>query len=75
MKASAICPRCAKEIETNDSYMIEKGESFHNCKGKMELVHVNWEKPMPETMHEEEILEEEERDLKLVKKKRKKRIK
>jgi len=42
MLATAFCPRCKTIVETNDEYVVKGGESFHECRGKMQWVKVKW---------------------------------
>jgi hypothetical protein len=42
MIATAFCPRCKTIVETNDEYVVRGGESFHECRGKLQWVKVKW---------------------------------
>ncbi len=57
MKAIATCPECKKQVETDCSRCIERGDSCHPCKdGEVDVVEVDW-KICPETEKDLERIE------------------
>lgn len=53
MRATARCPKCDSSIVTDCEGCIVAGTSYHNCKGKKQIVKVKW-KILPEVEEEDD---------------------